>query len=555
MSEILGIDFGTAYSCVSVVENEKAVIIPNILGKRTTPSAVAFREDGTVLVGEPAKNQAVLHPETSFLYIKKRLGTNVTYSVYGRRVTPVIIASYIFTYLKEGAETYLGKTCSKAVVTVPAHYSEKQRRATMEACRLAGLEVISLINEPTAAALAYASNSRIGEVCLVFDLGGGTFDTSILRKQGDKFTVLATKGDNTIGGAVFDRIIKDGVISEFLQKSGKDFTQNGVMLQQIQALSEERKKDLSKLHSVQIMVPFADHESGVTHLSYSLSRNTFENKIKPFLDKAINHVFSAMKQAGVTAQQIDTVILAGGSTRIPFVKRKLEEVFHKEPISSLNPDEVVAMGAAIRSGVYTHSGYAVDLREISGISLGVLVKNEQYYELIPENTYLPASIETEFTTLVDNQETVEIQVLQKKKNNQIIPITSLLLTGIRRAKCGKPRIGVRFLLDNDGILHVSAKDKDTQAVQMIQVPGISSHDRDSKKELIPLVLRQKTRLEQKLQSKSDIIDMDFLSEISEILKRADESLQTRKYEDLELCYYALETMLAELEVLEYEKDA
>jgi molecular chaperone DnaK len=471
MSKIIGIDLGTTNSCVAVLEGGEPKVIPNPEGNRTTPSVVAFK-NGERQVGEVAKRQAITNPNT-IISIKRHMGTAHKVEAEGKEYTPQEISAIILQYLKSYAEDYLGESVTKAVITVPAYFNDAQRQATKDAGKIAGLEVERIINEPTAAALAYGlDKTDQDQTILVYDLGGGTFDVSILELGDGVFEVKATAGDNRLGGDDFDQAIIDYLVDQFRKENGIDLSQDKMALQRLKDAAEKAKKDLSGVTTTQISLPFITAgASGPLHLEVSLSRAKFDELTAHLVERTMGPTRQALSDAGLSSAEIDKVILVGGSTRIPAVQEAIKKATGKEPHRGVNPDEVVAMGAAIQGGVITGDVKDVVLLDVTPLSLGIETMGGVFTRLIDRNTTIPTSKSQVFSTAADNQTAVDIHVLQGERpmaaDNKTLG--RFQLSDIPPAPRGIPQIEVTFDIDKNGIVNVRAKDLGTNKEQQITI--------------------------------------------------------------------------------------
>ena len=568
MSKIIGIDLGTTNSCVSVMEGGKPVVITNSEGNRTTPSIVAFTNKGEILVGQPAKNQMVTNPENTIFSIKRFMGntynevteerSRMPYSVLEEdgkvkiktlegNFTPQEISARILQKMRQTAEEYLGETVTDAIITVPAYFNDSQRQSTKDAGRIAGLNVLRIINEPTAAALAYGMEKKKDEKIAVYDLGGGTFDISILELADGVFEVKSTNGDTHLGGDDFAHAVIDWLISEFKKEQGIDLNNDKMALQRLKEAAEKAKKELSSSLQTDINLPYLTADaSGPKHLNVSLTRSKFEELIRDLVEKTRIPCEKAIKDAGLTLNDINEVILVGGSTRIPLVQETVKNIFNKEPNKSVNPDEAVAMGAAVQGGIIKGDVKDVLLLDVTPLSLGIETEGSVMTVLINRNTTIPTHKNQVFSTAADNQPSVTIRVLQgeRKMANDNRELGRFDLVGIPPAPRGVPQIDVSFDIDANGIVHVSAKDLGTGKEQKIRIEsssGLSEEEINRMVQDAEKHAEEDKKKKEEVEAKNNADHMIYQTE--KLLKESGDKLQPSDKSEIESKVSALKSAI------------
>ena len=534
MAKVIGIDLGTTNSCVAVMEGSETVVIPNPEGNRTTPSVVAFAKDGERLIGQVAKRQAVTNPDRTIQSIKREMGSDYKVEIDDKKFTPQEISAMILTKLKSDAEAYLGQPVSQAVITVPAYFTDAQRQATKDAGKIAGLEVLRIVNEPTAASLAYGLDKEADQKILVFDLGGGTFDVSILDISDGVFEVLATAGNNRLGGDDFDNKIVDYLVDTFKSSDGVDLRGDRMAMQRLREAAEKAKIELSGTMSSNINLAYITADAtGPKHMDITLTRAKFDELTADLVQKTMDPVKRAMSDASVTPSDIDKILLVGGSTRIPAVQEAVKNYFGKEPFKGINPDECVAIGAAIQAAVLTGDVKGLVLLDVTPLSLGIETMGGVFTKMIERNTTIPTKKSMVFSTAADGQTQVDVHVLQGEREMAAYnkSLGNFILDGIAPAPRGVPQIEVTFDIDANGIVNVSAKDKGTGREQKITITASSNmSDADIEKAIKEAELHaaedkeRKEKVEVKNHAESTVYQTEkTLGEIGDKVSEADKA--------------------------------
>lgn len=562
MSKIIGIDLGTTNSCVAVYEGGERVIIPNAQGGRTTPSVVAFTKDGERLIGETAKRQAAVNPDRTISSIKRDMGTERRISIDGKQYSPQEISAMILRQLKSDAETYLGEPVTEAVITVPAYFTDAQRQATKDAGTIAGLHVQRIINEPTSAALAYGIDKEQAQKILVYDLGGGTFDVSVLDINDGVIEVLATAGNNRLGGDDFDKCVCEYILSEFKKAEGIDLSRDSAAMQRVREAAEKAKKELSSALSAEIMLPYITVKRGEPkHLQMTLTRAKFNELTNHLVQATLDPVYQAVADSGLNLPDISKVLMVGGSSRIPAVNEAVQKLTGRQPFKGINPDECVAMGACLQGGVLSGEVRGLLLLDVTPLSLGIETVGGVFTKLIDKNTTIPIKKSQIFTTAGAFQKRVKVNVLQGERPmaKQNKSLGSFMLGGIKRSATGMPQIEVTFEIDTNGIVNVSARDLTTGKMQEITVTGSNNmseadiqqaiHDaeqyaaEDSK---IRAGMEYKTKLEQltyQAAEKRKSMDRAQKKQLDAAVKEARHALRRKEPEQMAAAAAALEQMV------------
>ncbi len=559
MAPLIGIDLGTTNSVAAFMDNGAPRIIPNNRGNLLTPSVVAFTKEGEILVGESAKNQAVINADRTVRLVKRFIGTGKTITVSGKRYTPEYISSLILKKMKDDAETFLGEEVKDVVVSIPAHFNEHQRRGTKKAGSLAGLRVRSLINEPTAAALAYAVGGEASSNILVYDFGGGTFDSTLLRREGKTFHVLSTNGDGFLGGSNFDEVLVQKAAEWFKINDGIDIRQDNILVQQVREHVENAKIELSSRDSATIALPFISMKGSPMHLSCTIERIDFEREIDRFLRQTMDITLKTVKEGGCTPKDINVLILAGGSSRIPRISRYLHDYFSLLPKSRINPEEVVALGTAVQASIISaqKEREGIQFRDVMSHSLGVEVDDGRCIRIVEKNTRIPLKNSRIFTTVENFQRVVEIHVLQGEDDraSKNVSLGRFTLSGIKGDRKGSPHIEVLFSVDEDGIVSVNAVDRDTLVKQSITLlsSGQSEESARNVPEMIERVNMLKNSIEHAFAGQTKSLPREFQQEIEAALEGADRALSARDKGKIHEYRIVLEALVGELRTALHEE--
>ncbi|MBB6481933.1 Hsp70 family protein [Spirochaeta isovalerica] len=556
MKHIIGIDLGTTNSSAAFYDKRELTIIPNSRGRRITPSAVAIDPSGEILVGESARNQALINRSATVLNVKRRMGSDHIYTINGKGYSPQEISSFILKSLKKDCENYLGEEVSEAVITVPAYFNERQRKATIEAGRLAGLKVRKIINEPTSSALIFADRKKEDRTLLVYDLGGGTFDVSLLRKEGNRFIVIASNGESRLGGVDFDNLLYKKVAAYFSAKAGISVNDDSLLVQHLRNRVEQAKIELSTRESATISLPFISTGKGPVHLTYRITRDEFNRMIRPLAERTMNLLDKTLRESRISRNRIDNLVLSGGSSRIPLIRELLQSRFGFTLEKQVNPEESVALGAAFQGYLLEKGEREIEIQDVTSHSLGVEIDDGTFIPIIRKNSPLPSIQFKTFTTVADNQRSVEIKILEGENRQAALnsPYGRFLLSGIRQGRRGDARIKVAFKVDTDGLLHVKAKDMDTGIRQNIiftsSVMDSGSRTEDEERIILEKRVHSLINRVQGLNRMSPLsYDFNFQCEIREVLYSAEQSLKERDYEGLWEAKTALESITAELNAI------
>ncbi len=546
--KVIGIDLGTTNSCVAVMEGGEPVVIANAEGSRTTPSVVSFQKDGSRVVGQAAKRQAVANPDKTIISIKRHMGSDYKVNIDGKDYSPQEISAMTLAKLKADAEAYLGQTVTEAVITCPAYFSDSQRQATKDAGKIAGLNVLRIINEPTAAALAYGLDKDKGGKVMIYDLGGGTFDVSILEISDGVFEVLATNGDTKLGGDDWDNKIIDYLVDEFKKSHAIDLSKDKMAMQRLKEAAEKAKIELSGMSSTNVNLPFISMSAeGPQHLDVTITKQKFEAMTADLLERTVAPMKAAMRDAGLSYSDIDKVILVGGSTRMPAVVAKVKEVTGKEPFKGINPDECVAIGAAVQGGVLTGEVKDVLLLDVTPLSLGIETLGGVFTRIIDRNTTIPVKKSQIFSTAADNQTSVDIHVLQGErefcKDNKTLG--NFMLSGIAPAPRGIPQIEVTFDIDANGIVHVTAQDKGTGKTTDITITSstnLSEEEIDKAVKEAEQFAEEDKKRKEKVENKNKLDGMIF--SVEQTMKEAGDKLDDNDKATLQAAIDAAKSELA-----------